>query len=290
MCCQEGFYTEQYDVDTAFLNGKLEEDVFIHPPDGVGIKVCKLNRSLYGLKQAAATWYKTISTVFVKKLGFKHCTSDSCIFVRFDGSNAVYIALYVDDLLIGAKSRETIEVIKSELESEFKLKTLGQARFILGMEVDYNREAKQLTISISACIMRMVERFGQTNAKSVSNPNVQGQFLTKATVVDPSMEGRPYRSLVGSLLYVATTTRPNIAFSVCQLSRHLEMPTQEHWKAAVRVLRYLKTTNNKGLHYSGYANGLKLCAYSDADWATNKDNRRSTSGIMVMMNDTPVTF
>jgi hypothetical protein len=103
-------------VDTAFLNGKLDEDVFIHPPAGVVIskkQVCKLNRSLYGLKQAAATWYKTISTVFTMKLGFKQCTSDPCIFVRFDGPDAVYIALYVDDLLIGAKSRGTIEAINT---------------------------------------------------------------------------------------------------------------------------------------------------------------------------------
>jgi hypothetical protein len=104
------------------------------------------------------------------------------------------------------------------------------------------------------------------------------------------MESRPYRSLVGSLLYVATCTRPDIAFSVCQLSRHLEMPTHEHWKAAIRVLRFLKTTLVKGLHYTGSSNGLQLCAYSDADWASNRDDRRSTSGILVMMNNAPVIF
>jgi hypothetical protein len=129
-------------VDTAFLNGKLEEDIYMWPPEGVTSRdgeVCKLNRSLYGLKQAAATWYKTISDVFVKHLGFKQCASDSCIFVRKDG---VWIALYVDDMLISAKSLTMIKTIQAELSKKFTLKDLGQARFILGMEVKYDRKTR----------------------------------------------------------------------------------------------------------------------------------------------------
>ena len=104
------------------------------------------------------------------------------------------------------------------------------------------------------------------------------------------MANRPYRSLVGSLLYVATGTRPDIAFAVCQLSRHLEQPSEEHWKAAIRVLRYLKTTIDNGICYHGKRGDIEVSAFSDADWASNKDNRRSTSGVMVMINKSPVIF
>nr|CCA26838.1 putative polyprotein [Albugo laibachii Nc14] len=107
---------------------------------------------------------------------------------------------------------------------------------------------------------------------------------------DPRMKNRPYRSLVNSLLYISTGTRPDIAFSVCQLSRHLEKPSEEHWNAAIRVLRYLKTTASNGIIYQGRKNWIRTSAYSDADWASNNDSRKSISGTMVMSNESPVAF
>ena len=112
--------------------------------------------------------------------------------------------------------------------------------------------------------------------------------MLKCEQKDPKMENRPYRSLVGSLLYVATCTRPDIAFAVVRLSRHLEKPSEEHWNAAIRVLRYLKSTTTHGICYRSKPGDLKLSAFSDADWGSDKDNRRSTSGVMVMVNDSPV--
>ena len=152
----------QYDVDTAFINGVLEEDVYIHTPQGVDMEpdqVLKLNRSLYGLKQAAATWFKTISSVF-KNMGFVACVSDPCIFVRQDEHLSwVYVTLYVDDMLIGGASVVSIKQVADELSSHFQLKTLGKVRFSLGIEVEYEMSKKQLKISQSACITRMVEKF-----------------------------------------------------------------------------------------------------------------------------------
>jgi hypothetical protein len=292
MCCHSGLYIHHYDVDTAFLNGHLEEDVYVFPPDGVQTKanqVCKLNRSLYGLKQAAATWFKTISTVFMK-MGFKQCVSDSCIFVRHEGVASAFVTLYVDDMMIGAKSLMAIKTVADELSTHFKLKQLGSVRFILGIEVEYDMHQRRMKISQSACIARMTEKYNQMHAKPVNNPTVEGHFLAKSDKDDQRMKNRPYRSLVGSLLYVATGTRPDISFAVCQLSRSLEHPTEEHWNAAIRVLRYLKSTATTGICYRSRPGNIKLCAYSDADWATNKDNRRSTSGVMVMMNKSPVIF
>ena len=129
------------------------------------------------------------------------------------------------------------------LHKMFKLKVLGQTRYILGMEVKYDREAHTLQLSQAASITRLAEKFNQVDSKTVTNPCVLGEELLKAKEVDPSMTDRPFRSLVGSLLYLATCTRPDIAMIVNQLSRHLEKPTQQHWKAAIRVLRYLNSTN-----------------------------------------------
>ena len=121
----------------------------------------------------------------------------------------------------------------------------------------------------------MVEKFNQVDAKAVLIPSVEGQAIIKMNEIDTRMKNRPYRSLVGSLLYVATGTRPDIAYAVCQLSRHLEFPHEEHWNAAIQVLRYLKTTKSKGVCYEGVSGNLQLCAYTDADWASDKCNRRS---------------
>uniref|UniRef100_A0AAV1VEY0 Polyprotein n=1 Tax=Peronospora matthiolae TaxID=2874970 RepID=A0AAV1VEY0_9STRA len=107
---------------------------------------------------------------------------------------------------------------------------------------------------------------------------------------DPNMENRPYRSLAGSLLYVATGARPDIAFAVGRLSRHLKKPSEEHWNAAIRVLRYLKSTATHGICYRSKPGGLKLSAFSNTDWGSDKDNRHSTSGVMVMVNDSLVIF
>ena len=104
------------------------------------------------------------------------------------------------------------------------------------------------------------------------------------------MKNRPYRSLVGSLLYVATGTRPDIAYAVCQLSRRLKFPHEEHWNAAIRVLRYLKTMKSKAICYEGVSGNLQLSAHTDADWASDKCNRRSISGVLVMINGAPVLF
>nr|CCA23220.1 putative polyprotein [Albugo laibachii Nc14] len=293
-CCHQGFHIQQYDVDTALLNGHghLEEEVYIYPPRGVQAQaneVCLLKRSLYGLKQAAATWFKTISQVFLE-MGFRHCRTDSCIFVRQRGNSVVYIALYVDGMLIGAKTLEEMKAISDKLSRKFKLKDLGKVKFMLGIQVDYDREQRSMEICQTSSINKMVEKFNQVDAKLVWNPNVQGQLLSTIEKEDERMKFRPFRSLVGSLLYISNGTRPDIAFSVCQLSRHLERPSEEHWKAAVRVLRYLKSTSDIGINYTGSVKDLCVCAYSDADWANNKESRRSVSGIMVMINGAPVIF
>ncbi|KAI9915828.1 hypothetical protein PsorP6_007975 [Peronosclerospora sorghi] len=208
---------------------------------------------------------------------------NACIFIKQVNKSWVYVTLYVDDLLIGAKTFEVIQDIAAEIGKKFNLKVLGSVRFILGSEVDYDQEKRHLKMSQGTYIQRMMEKYNQDDTKPVYNPVVEGQFLTKNEDKDPKTENRPYRSLVGSLLYFTTGTRPDIAFAVFQLSRHLEQPCEEQSKAEIRVLKYLKSTKR-------ISQNITIEAYSDADWAGNRDNRRSTSDVVTMVNGAPVIF
>jgi hypothetical protein len=163
------------------------------------------------------------------------------------------------------------------------------------MEIDHNTTAGTLMIKQTQYIDDVVERFGQANYKPVDNPCATGLKLSKSQSPGTeaeriAMRSKPYRSLIGCLLYITTCTRPDIAFVVTQLSRFLENPGQQHWNAAVRVLRYLKSTRQHGIIYQGGTGSVTLKAYSDADWGTNLDDRRSVSGVMVMIGNAPVVF
>ena len=299
LCAGQGYEIEQVDVDTAFLNGVLSDQVYMELPEGLEIDgnvVCKLRKALYGLKQAANVWHKTVRAVF-DSMGFTPSGADQCVYVKTDGSGFVYVCLYVDDMLIAAKQSTTIEAVKKALASHFKIKDLGAAKFILGMEVAYKTSQKTLHLTQSQYIRDVIDRFNQGNARGVDNPCDVAIKLSKehgpknadeATI----MKAKPFRSLMGCLLYIATCTRPDIAFAVCRLSRFLENPGIQHWKAAIRIVRYLKSTLDFGITYSGRSNGElnKVKAYCDADWGSNVDDRRSVSGIMIIMNGGPVVF
>ncbi|KAE9338779.1 hypothetical protein PF008_g11896 [Phytophthora fragariae] len=289
--CQHGYVVKQYDVETAFLNGDLEEEVYMVPPEGINVRdgmVCRLRRSLYGLKQAAAVWHKTIRSVFIA-LGFKKCKSDPCLFVRVGQNGPVYIVLYVDDLLIGCGAEEEASSIAEALGARFQLKSLGDARFILGMELHYNTQKGELFVGQAQYISRMIARFGQADAHPVRNPNVIGQDL-RASDEHPKLDAKkPYRELVGTLLYVANATRPDICVAVGILSQHLEDPREMHWKEAVLVLRYLKGTLSTGVKYCR-GTQLRLLAFSDANWGSDLSTCRSTSGVLLQLCGGPIVF
>ena len=245
VCAAYSYVMEQLDADTAFLNSGLVELVHMDVPFGVknakGM-MCKLKKAIYGLKQAASAWNKTIRRVFLKN-GFKSCGADQCVYVKLTRNGFVYVCL--DDMIIAAKTSEEIREVKMALKNAFKMKELGKVRFILGMEIDPDKIAKTLMIKQTRHIDDVVKRFNQQNAKAVENPCASDMKLSKllspATKEERAeMKSRPYRSLIGCLMYITTCTRPDIAFVVTQLSRFLENPGTQHWKAAIRVLRYLK--------------------------------------------------
>ncbi|GMF66379.1 unnamed protein product [Phytophthora lilii] len=252
VCCFKGLKIGQYDVETAFLNGNLTEVVYMAIPENIRTKtgmVCKLRRSLYGLKQAAAVWYQTIRAV-LKKMGFRECRADPCMFVRI-GKSPVYIILYVDDLLVGCKTDAEAEAICAELGSQFKLKSIGDARFVLGMEIQYNIVKGELLLRQTQFIKYLLEKFGQQDSNAVRNPLIIGQDLTQ----DGSH------------------------------AMHREI----HWNAAIRVLCYLKGTATLGIQFRRNKH-LVLEAFADANWGGDKLTRRSTSGVLLLLGGAPVVF
>ncbi|GMF33539.1 unnamed protein product [Phytophthora fragariaefolia] len=212
------------------------------------------------------------------------CGADQCVYVKPSRNGFVYVCLYVDDMIIAAKTNGEIREVKDVLKNAFKMMELGTVKFILGMESDLDKDAGTLMTKQTRYIDDVVERFGQQAAKTVDNPCTSGLKLTKAQSPETDekraeMQSRPYRSLIGCLLYITTCTRPDIGFIVTQLPRLLENPGQQHWRAATRVQRYQKTAREHGIIYRRNNGDIKVVAYSDADWGTNIDDRRSVSGV-----------
>ena len=171
VCAECDYQMEHLDVDTTFLNIVLTDNVYMEVSLGVNNtqgKVCQLNKAIYGLKQAA-TWNKTIHYVFVKN-GFKSCGADQCVCVKRSQGNIVYVGLYVDDMIIGARTSKEINQVKEVLNKAFKIKELGKAEFNLGMEINHDRSSRILMIKKTRCIDDVVKKFGQKDAKSVDNP------------------------------------------------------------------------------------------------------------------------
>lgn len=294
VCCKRKLKIRQFDNETVFLNGDFEEEVYMVIPPGVHAAsgmVCRLRRSLYGLKQAAAAWFKTIRSVFVE-IGFDQCRADPCIFVRTrDGQDPVFIVLYVDDLLIAVSSTTNIDAIRDQLASRFTVKSLGD-RYILGIEIHYALEKGELSMKQTQFITRMLERCGQLDACAVRNPLVHGQDLIPDETHKPFNEKTKYRELIGSLLYVANSTRPDISVAVSILSQYLDCPRKMHWRAAIRVLRYLKGTSRLGIQFKSKNTdtSMSIAAFSDSKWGGDKQSRRSTSGVLVQLAGGPAVY
>jgi len=197
--------------------------------------------------------------------------------VKFGSSGEVLvIVLYVDDLIITGNSRDMVNDFKLAIPRKFSMKDLRELDWILGMAIKRNREKRIMEISQTAYIDTVLAKFGMADCAPVLKP-MEG-ILTKMNREDIKPDSE-YMKLVGSLLYAALVTRPDIAFAVQSLGKHLHLASTEHWIAAKRVLRYLKGTREIGLKYTGTTTGsFTLVGYADADYAGDKDNRRSTSG------------
>jgi hypothetical protein len=282
----------QVDIKTAFLNGDLEEDVYVTQPPGFengdDRVVCKLRKALYGLKQSPRAWHKRLDTELTQ-MGFKACKSDAGVYVRQrKGEEPMFVLVYVDDLLIVSKDLTLIVNFKALLQTKFSIHDMGEVKDFLGCQISRDRKRRVLYISCIPKIEALLDKFGVSESGRVIETPMQKDFCPTARPADPEGEERSgagvplepsnrYCELVGSLLYIANTTRPDIAQAVGVLSRYRCNPTTAHWNAALRVLVYLRDTKEKVL-VLGSNPDVELNGYVDADFAGDLDNRFSTSG------------
>ena len=281
----KNMHMHQMDVTTAFLYAPLEEEVYMEQPEGTvrpgdEKKVMRLLKCLYGLKQSPRQWNILIDTV-LKQLGFKRLKSDFGIYVKGEGEDAVYIALYVDDLFLVGRKLGLIKEVKDGLCGEFKMKDLGEAKFLLGIEI--RRQANGDVFLVQERYARdVLKRFNMEGCKSVSTPLELGSQLdtSQQPITDEEKRGMvdvPYRSAIGSLMYLATCTRPDLAASVSELSRFNQNPGIAHWEGVKHVLRYVKGTVGEGLLYKRGAQ-VEVWGYSDSGHAGDKETSRGRSG------------
>ena len=271
---------EQIDVKTAFLNGDLQEDIYMEPPAcyDFGGKVLKLKKALYGLKQAARAWNQKLVSVLTAQ-GFEVSVADASLFTLTRDGRQAFLLIYVDDgLIVG--TQEDVENIIKVLEV-FELRKLGPAAYFLGMEIVRDREARTLLLSQQKYTEQILQEAGMQDCKPRSIPMEVNTRLSKEGV-DYMEDKAAYCNKLGQVLYLCSGTRPDIAYAVGVLARFAASPREEHWRKLKGVLQYLRHTAHRGLMFGGDTE-LKLEGYSDADYAADPDKRRSTGGYVFML-------
>ncbi|KAJ4976296.1 hypothetical protein NE237_001402 [Protea cynaroides] len=288
----------QMDVKTAFLNGDLIEEVYMDQPEGFNSDkgdhlVCKLKRSIYGLKQASRQWYLKFDST-ITSYGFVENRADQCIYIKIKGTSFTILVLYVDDILIASNDLGMLHETKYFLTQNFDMKDMGEASYVLGIEIHRDMSLKTLGLSQKGYIDKILERFKIKQCSSSVAPVIKGDRLSleqcpKTNLEKQAMQKIPYASVVGSLMYAQVCTRPDISFAVGVLGRFQVNPGLPHWKVAKKVLRYLQGTKDYMLTYR-HVDVLELIGYSDSDYAGCEDTRKSTSGFIFLLGGGAVSW
>lgn len=282
----------QMDAITAFLQGDLDDVIYMQQPeyfhDNTN-KVCKLRKSLYGLKQASRIWNMKFSNVLTTA-GYIRSTSDPCIYFKFVENKKIFISIYVDDVLIFTNCSKLRTELQQILTSNFKMKDLGAARFCVGLRITRDRKNRTIYVDQTKYIEELLEKFDMVECNSIDVPSDPNQRLSKENpTTDFDVNSVPYQQAVGSILYLTQGTRPDIAFSVNNVSRYNNNYTRTHWIAVKRIMRYLKATKNLRLAFTRSANDFVI-GYCDADWASDVDERKSCTGYVFMRSGAAISW
>lgn len=287
---EKGMIVEQVDVRNAYIKSELNEIIYMKQPPGFNGdngKVLKLKKSLYGLKQSGHQWNKCINGFLVDNLNFVRLESDPCVY-KNEKCNLI-ISMYVDDILIFAKDESKVKWFKNELNAKFEIEDIGECKKIIGIEVE--QSGRTIRIHQETAINELIQKYGMEECnprKSPMEPGLDLHCPHKNCDSCELVESTYYRGIVGKLLFIAGTTRPDISFAVSYLSRFLQKPHNMHLVAAQHVIRYLKGTKKLGITYK--SNELKLYGHSDADWGSCKIDRRSCTGFMVFLAGGPIAW
>ncbi|GKV51641.1 hypothetical protein SLEP1_g58277 [Rubroshorea leprosula] len=289
LAVSRGWSIQQLDVNNAFLHGHIDEVLYMQQPTGFvdhnfPSHVCRLRKSLYGLKQAPRAWFQALKD-FILAQGFFHSKSDNSLFIYHKGSTWIYFLVYVDDIIVTGNDSAAVQSIVQVMSTTFSLKDLGPLSFFLGIEAISTKDG--LFLSQQRYILDLLQKTGMADAKPVSSPLASTSVLQLSTGT-PLSDGTNYRKIVGSLQYLSLT-RPDLSFAVSRLSQFMHRPTDSHWQAVKRVLRYLRGSVSHGLLLRPQPT-LSLHAFSDADWAGDRDTYTSTTGYLVFLGSNPVSW
>ena len=274
---------EQMDVDNAYLNSDLEEEIYMTVPPGYPKEVpegvvLRLEKGLYGLKQAARKWNEKFINA-MRRMGFIPITADGCILIRVSSEGMTIICLYVDDILIGAVLQSIIDATKKAIHKEFKSTEAGPVNRILGIQVHRDWKKKTLILEQSQYAERLLKDYSMHEATPVSTPIDGYTSITTSQPDEQRADQREYQKRIGSLMFLMTATRPDLAFVIGKLSQHCCDPTIRHMNAVNRVLRYVRGTTYLGLRYQ--RTGIPT-AFSDAAYTDDTEDRRSTYGYSLL--------
>jgi hypothetical protein len=269
------------DVRNAYLYGELDEEIYMEQPEGFRVHnledhVIRLKKALYGLKQAGLAWWRTLRDS-MKELGFEGLKSDAGLFIFRDKRGFVIAVIYVDDAIFCGPNKTLVQELKEKFMKRWECWDLGEVTEFLRMRV--HKESSRVNLDQCAYLETVLERCGMQDCKTAATPLLAGYIpepVSLDTVIDPELRRR-YQMVIGSLLYLMLGSRPDIAFAVTKLAQFAARPSEEHFSKALYICRYLRGTSNYCLSYDG-ASGQGLIAYTDLDWASDPEKRRSQTG------------
>ena len=287
------FHLRQLDVETAFLYGEIDDDIYMEIPEGIissreirSSNLWKLHKSLYGLKISPKKWNDMFTQV-IENLGFESHYLDPCLFIKSNSRGQIFVLLYVDDILIMGNDEREIKYNINKLSEAFTIKNLGQPKEFLGIKINRDENSQRLVLRQRKFITNMLNKFGFENTHPISTPMITSRAANRERKTREEdkesltmVPNRVYREVVGSLLYLANCTRPDISYTVNVLSRHQIAPTKLEWAMIKRVMQYLSGTKHYGLTYVAKSEGLVV--YSDASLGDSK-NLLTTSGFVIKL-------
>ncbi|KAK1419766.1 hypothetical protein QVD17_29081 [Tagetes erecta] len=289
LAAKRGWKVFHLDVETAFLNGRLKEEVYVKQPDGFIVTgkedhVYKLNRALYGLRQAPRAWNERLDKT-MRKLEFKRCPREPSVYTKIANGELLVIGVYVDDLVVTGSSLEEIKKFKTQMMLEFKMKDMGLLTYYLGIEVDQRDDG--IILKQSSYAKKLLKAAGMVDCNSCKYPMEPRLELTKDEA-GKSVDARRFRSNIGSLRYLLHT-RPDLSYAVGVTSRFMHEPKESHLNALKHILRYVKGTLNYGLKYSRDRDET-LIGYSDSSHSSNQSDGRCTTGMVFYLGDAIISW
>jgi hypothetical protein len=291
LAAEHNLEVHQMDVKAAYLNANLEEEIYMEAPPSFDIPeghVLRLKKGVYGTKQGGRVWYIDFSGTLAK-LGYTCTEADHAVFVRMSSGFPNIITTYVDDMGLISESLEHINQDKEALRKHYQMTDLGEMGWILGIRVTHDHDKGTIALSQEKFIRETLERYSMSDARPISTPVLANEHLHK--LLSPEVNAKSYQRALGSLMYPMLAMHPDLGYAIAALGRHAANPGPDHQHALERVFRYLWATSDHQLVLGCGASGSSsLLGYVDANWASNVNDRKSTSGYVFMLGNSAISW